>query len=306
MENANRLETIETTDIQSLKWTLRKKEQRNVISAYIHDEQFERAAKLKNCGTKVVFAHDSRNIRRVVHANFCRDVLCPVCNWRKSIKVRENLEQIYSVLEGQGYYFLHLTLTIQNPEVINGSIDFLKNSFRRLSRSKWWKSKFDGYFNHIEITWSEKGGWHPHYHVLVATRIPCPLSEKQYYQWSDELSQLWQSITGNSFITKISKGDFNEVCKYVTKFSNFEGRCENIIALSREVAGRRLYSRGGVFRGVDIEPDTLTDDIDELDIVMYEYCKWDYKLGKYVSEFLTPEEFRKKQKIGGFGFASSG
>lgn len=297
MPALNRLETIEITDIsiqndiiQRMKFNQRKKEQKSFVRAFYIDEQFERSAKIKNCGSELIFSY-GRDRKSLAHANFCKDALCPMCAWRKSIKMRENLSSIYDHLEAQGYYFLHLTLTIENPPKLEGSIDFLKNCFRRLSRSKWWKSKFDGYFYRIEITWSEKGGWHPHIHCLVATRFKCPLSESMYLDWSDELSNLWLRITGNSYITKISSGNFNEVCKYVTKFSLFEGRSDLIIEMAREISSRRMISRGGVFRGVDIEPD-LTDEVD-FEPEYYEICKYNEKKCCYESVFMTPAEFDK-------------
>ncbi|WP_235803145.1 protein rep, partial [Ligilactobacillus acidipiscis] len=71
----------------------------------------------------------------------CKKRLCPLCNWRKSMKNSSQLKQIIAeavVREPKGR-FLFLTLTVKNAysaEELKSSLRALTKAFGKLSRYK--------------------------------------------------------------------------------------------------------------------------------------------------------------------------
>ena len=75
-----------------------------------------RMESLKTCADKVVFNIASDGRRKLAVANFCRVRLCPMCNWRRSMKLFSQVSAITdTIMERQdGTRFIFLTLTVRN------------------------------------------------------------------------------------------------------------------------------------------------------------------------------------------------
>lgn len=209
---------------------------------------------------------------KLFSANFCRDRLCPMCSWRRSLKVFGQVSRIMDVI-GDQYKFLFLTLTIPNctaddlPETLDG----LMSSFRRLMRYKR-LSFVKGFFRALEITRNKVNGtYHPHFHCILA--VPLTYGKKQYVKHSEWLD-LWRKACKDSSITQvdirvvkdksgnISDGEFSksmksavaEVAKYPLKDSEYliPGNPaltdDTVGTLSSALHHRRLVAYGGVFK----------------------------------------------------------
>ena len=75
---------------------------------------YRRADRVAQCGSEIEFGILQDGSKKLVKANFCRDRLCPMCNWRRSLKLYSQVSQVMDVLESEGYCFLFLTLTLRN------------------------------------------------------------------------------------------------------------------------------------------------------------------------------------------------
>lgn len=163
-------------------------------------ESFERLNKMRKaeavryCGTSLKFArcpngHESR----LKWASFCRVRLCPMCAWRRSLKVANQVKLIaHAAAQQFRGKWLFLTLTCKN---VNGSglteqLDILTVSFRRLFQRKVFRDNVLGFFRSLEVTRNAVDGtYHPHLHVLLFVK-PSYFSGRNYIK-TEEWSTLW-------------------------------------------------------------------------------------------------------------------
>lgn len=256
----------------------KKKDSLMLTDLYVRIGEEKRALRVNDCGQFLEFAHEIDPVTgslsekgRLVHANFCRDVLCPMCSWRKSLK---QIAQISSVLQHETirgkYKYLMLTLTIPNVPYNNLSdgIDILLSGFDKLMHWKKYKSVIKGYFRSLEITVNEKTRtFHPHLHVMLL--VPLSYNPRSVsYLSHDEILQDWRDVCDDQRITQIdirlaynphqsdmpSGSDYTieaaalELAKYAAKVPV---RCyvpEVIVPLLRSLRHRRTVSFGGVMK----------------------------------------------------------
>lgn len=313
---SHRLETIETYDI---KWKKYKSNAKVIYMAYAEAGFMGRANMVKHCGKELIFGVDAESVRRLLTANFCRDPLCPLCSWRKSVKRYHELQSYVQTLQDKlDYeYFLHITFTLKNSIEIDGTLSRLWGSWRKLNRRKWFKELFAGYYVSVEYTYNKKEGWHPHLHVLVAFKKgviegtckgTMPFNRVCWFALSDFFSEEWQSITGDSFVVGVKGAKHvHELTKYITKAETFKGAggSERVIALFEEIQGRRLYAKGGIFRGlkVDFEPDddlVGPEEIKKLYMTV-EVWKWDKDSHSYKIKTVRTEDFFSDKRSRGSG-----
>lgn len=193
-----------------------------VFQKYTNDDKSNYNA-LKNCGTYLTFNEDYN----LVAANFCRQRICPMCQYRKSIKQFVQMYEVVKALEDK-YRFLHLVLTIPNAndgQELVDSIRFLYKSYNKLFSYKCVKSTIKGALRCCEVSYNyEKDTFHPHLHILLAV-LPSYFNDSQRYIKYDKWVQLWQKACNSETpyqvsIRAIKKGDYcgvAEVCKYCVK-----------------------------------------------------------------------------------------
>lgn len=170
-----------------------------------------RAQGLHSCGTYLEFGwHRENNKTRLHYANFCKGRICPMCGWRRSLKLYGQLSKIVDCLVDEGRYsFVFMTLTVKNVpmERLSGCIDEMMAAFRKLFQRKTLPSSqgkkglpnpvFElskGFFRSLEITVNEKGECHPHFHVLIAVDRDYYTSDK--FLKTEELAQVWKAFLG--------------------------------------------------------------------------------------------------------------
>jgi len=334
------VQTIETNDISKEmdkrkeiekrvdeKWEVYKKQSKLIVRAFAGQGYFKRASKIRDCGKNLVFALNIQHERKLKSAMFCKDVMCPVCNWRRSIKRKMELEKHINVLQYKGFThthadkththivkdFSHVTFTLKSTFDIEGTVNRLWQSWRKLQRRAWYKKMFLGAYCSIEYTYNDSNGYHPHLHCLLAwndewvSKFKCggkfPVKLKCWQDLTNFLiKDEWEKITGDSRVVNVknkTKKSLHEVTKYITNFKNlFNGADggERVIEMAKELKGRRKYQVSGCFRNMDINEDDLIH-IDEEkfayeDIVGYEEWIWDDKLNHYHKYFFTKEEYQ--------------
>lgn len=262
-----------------------------------------RANRMFDCGNYLEFRL-SQEKKKLVRANFCKDRLCPMCNWRRSLKIFGQVSEIMDYLQGQ-YRYLFLTLTVRNcpgeqlPDVLNG----MQAGWANVIKQKRFKSAVAGSFRAAEITRNFDTGWyHPHYHVVLAVR---PSYFHKGYISQAEWSEMWRQACGLKYtpVCDIRKVIGNEkaaaeVSKYAVKGSDIlHGDMDEISQTVRvflqSLSGRRLCSFTGVLREarkqlqlddvesgdlVHVESDQLRDDVASV-IVRYKWACGAYVLG---------------------------
>lgn len=226
----------------------------------------KKSARVGSCGSFLQFGLYDDNSVHLHSANFCKDVLCPVCAWRKSLKLYSEVYKCVSELK-KTHQFIFVTLTLKNckSDDLKATISLLGKAYTKLMRKK--RMKFvQGAFKALEITYNGKTGeFHPHLHLIWAV-------SQDYFQSSDylkteELVSLWQSSLGCDyaplcFIEKIKpnqrkgKDELSaavaEVAKYPVKASDFlsyDDKTNDFVVhtLSSALTSKRMFEFYGCF-----------------------------------------------------------
>ena len=155
--------------------------------------------KTKDCGNYLEFLEKVNSKGKIVEkklyqAYFCKGRLCPMCNWRRSLKLCSQLNDIITVArtEEPKLRYLFLTLTSKNVEGENleDEINKLNKSFAKLKRRKEVKAVVEGYFKVVEVTYnSDEDTYNPHLHILLAVRST--YFNRNYIK-QDRWTKLWQ------------------------------------------------------------------------------------------------------------------
>lgn len=181
-------------------------------------------------------------------------------------------QKVETVMAGEGSALIPalVTLTIKNGHDLPERLAHLKRAWssmlsaarkgkagkERHARIEW--NKVAGSVRAIEVTKSEKHGWHPHIHCFVLLR--------DYIDYH-ALSAEWKGITGDSWSVGIKKCEHGivpgliETLKYCTKLSELPNA--DILHVWRCAKGSRFTDPQGLLRGVP-EPDIDQDDADGL------------------------------------------
>ncbi len=273
------------------------------ISTELNKNYFlNKAILVKNCGTILTFKQFIDSSLKLHSANFCKVRLCPMCTWRRSLKIFGQVSKIMDYFEKNfEYKYIFLTFTVKNisSHLLSSELDNLFKAFKRLMRKKELKNISKGFFRCLEITHNwERDDYHPHFHVIMAVN-------KSYFKKSDKYltqkkwTELWQSCLKVNYIpvvdvrvvkpdivnNKSYKTSIAEVAKYTVKsndyllntkdiknkklISYFENRTdEAVMTLDRALQNRRLVAFGGKFKEVHKKlnlDDTVNGDLINLD-----------------------------------------
>lgn len=197
--------TILTKKNDPHKFTDRKK-QSFKISQILGDAGYDKLSHdMQLCGTKLQFAEcREHQIKKLFFANFCNRRICPMCQWRRSLKLRQQLKQVActALKREPRSHFLMLTLTVKNVpgQELSETITSMFSAWQKLRQRKIVKKVLKGYFLSLEVTYNkERDDFHPHFHVLLWTP---PSYFKKHYIKRDTWLKMWQESTGDHSITQ--------------------------------------------------------------------------------------------------------
>lgn len=225
-----------------------------------------KAERLASCSTFLQFKLYADGSKKLASMNSCHVRLCPICSWRRSLKVYSNIRQVteYLTAKEQRRYVL-VTLTVPNcsSEELSGVLDGMFKAFNRFNQLKAIKTAFTGFYRALEITRNcnpmskSFGTYHPHFHCLFSVKKSYFTS--RYYLSKDKIAELWQHSyrSDKELVCHIEKvrGDLAKSCAEVAKYSV---KSSDIIVpedlmltsdiaqtLDRALERRRLISYGG-------------------------------------------------------------
>lgn len=287
----------------------------------------KRAQQLYDCGTFLEFKKYLDNSMKLNHANFCKVRMCPMCAWRRSLKIFGQVSQIMNKLvENNQYQFLFLTLTVKNcnSDDLSYLLDKMSDAFNKLTHRKLFKDNIKGYFRALEVTHNVNkhsisfDTYHPHFHVILV--VNRSYFHKDYIK-QDEWVDMWQSCLKIDYkpivdIRKIDDSDNNishvvaETAKYTVKDTDVLNADEDLMdrtlkTFDNSLAYRRLIGLGGVFKEIsqELQLDDMTDgdlvntDNDtlnsELEYVIVRY-KWNVGFFNYAEYDIDTFEYLKE------------
>lgn len=261
------------------------------------------SVKLEGCGSRLLFRHYYTVDKVRLHAAyFCKKhLLCPLCAIRRGAKmVKAYMDRLHVILADKPTLKPYLvTLTVKDGEDLAERFKHLSRSVQLLHKARVTPRMYSEACKADGAVWSyefkrgkNSGLWHPHVHAVWLCETPPD---------QEALASQWKAITGDSHIVDVRpfhEGQdvvegFLEVFKYAVKFSdlplddNWQGY--------QTLAGKRLISSFGVFRGVDV-PEELTDEgLDDLPYVELMY-RFVYGVGYSFVGMAGPNERPDKEK----------
>ncbi|KDE25551.1 Rep [Bacillus safensis FO-36b] len=253
----------------------------------------KKAEKVCDCAECLAFKRDRETGRlRLYQAYFCKVRLCPMCAWRRSLKIAYHNKLI--VEEANRQYkpaWVFLTLTVKNVEGdhLKQIITDMMQGFRKLFQYKKVKSGTLGFFRALEITKNhEENTYHPHFHVLIPVKRSY-FTGKSYIKQA-EWTSLWkramkldytpivhvQRVKGKKGIDAEAiekevreameeQKAILEISKYPVKDTDVirgnevtEENLDTVYYLDGALASRRLIGYGGILKEIHQELN-LTD-----------------------------------------------
>lgn len=245
------------------------KEMNEYLSVAYEDVDERKAERLKTCALKLSFAVKSNGEKKLVGAWFCRVRLCPVCTWRRSLKVAAQMHQIlYAIGKDKKQAYIFLTLTQKNVtgDQLSDEITKVIHGFNSLTREPKLKSAVNGYYRSIEVTHNVDPNspsydtYHTHIHALLAVDPNYFLGKK--YIKHDEWIALWKKVMKLDYDPSVHvqriKGNtakaISEVAKYAVKPEDYilpldwDLTVDTVRILDAALHNRRFISFGGIFK----------------------------------------------------------
>lgn len=216
-------------------WKERKESTLDLAASYkrIGSNKYYRVL---DCSTFLEFRLTVSSDLKLTNANFCKVRLCPMCSWRRSLKIFGQVSRVMDyVEENYNYRYIFLTLTVKNcyGEDLRDTLDLMTKSFNKLSERKAFKQAVKGYFRSLEITYNKKDNtYHPHFHMILAVNKNY-FTDDRVYLSQEKWTNLWQSVLQVDYIPivhvkKIKEDDnegfgkaVSETAKYTVKSEDF-------------------------------------------------------------------------------------
>ena len=234
-----------------------------------------------SCGDTLQFIQNQDGNLKLYQAYFCKNKLCPMCNWRRSMKYSYQTSRIVdeAIKQSPKGRFLFLTLTVKNVEgqALNSTISQLTKSFDRLFKRAKVQRNLLGYLRSVEVTHNENDKtYHPHIHVLMMVR-PSYFQSKKDYITQKEWSDMWSQSLKVDYVPMIDirtvketgkglRGAVLGTAKYPTKPIKFDVENKQVVDdLYNGLYRKRQLGYGGLFK--TIKKQLQLDDVESGDLV---------------------------------------
>ena len=257
------------------------KKMKNELLAVAYDEiNPKKALRLRMCATELTYAHIDGKAK-LVGADFCRVRLCPMCGWRRSLKVAAQTITIVDAIKADHRItYILLTLTMRNcePHELDGAITALLRAYNKLTNTDDYKAAVKGSMRTVEVTHNiEKDTYHPHIHALLAVK-PDYFRSKSYIT-QERWTELWQRVLKADYVPIVDvrkvRGQTGkaiaEVAKYAVKDSDYIIPDDwnmtevTVRVLDAALANRRFVAYGGLLK--DYHKKLNLTDADKADLV---------------------------------------
>lgn len=306
-------------------WKLHKQENLQLVKIYKMTKEKKlnlisdsRLFDLEHCADTLLFVENEERKRKLKQANFCRVRLCPVCQWRRSLKMFGQVQAITNKIleQDKSTRFLFATFTVKNVDAENleTCINILNNKFLYLvSRNKTFapakklKQNLLGYLKAVEVTYNSKDKtYHPHLHVIFAVKSTF-FKNSSNYMTKKEWIELWQKALNVDYkpqtdirVIKTNTGKaVAEVAKYPVKTAPIlslpdDEAVEVLKTLTFCLHKKRFVSYGGIFKtikqelklqDVETDKDLVNTDIEQqerFNAVTAVLFKYNFKFGCYI------------------------
>lgn len=236
--------------------------------------------RVQTCGDLLRFIRREDGSLKLYQAYFCKNKLCPMCNWRRSMKYSYQTSRIVdeAIKQEPRARFIFLTLTVKNVagNDLNQTLSSLTQSFDRLFRRAKVKKNLIGYLRSVEVTHNElTNEYHPHIHVLLMLKT-------SYFKGGNYISQeewgdMWSQSLKVDYVPMVDvravkekekglRGAILETAKYPTKPFKLEMENKQVVDdLYNGLYRKRQLGYGGLFKV--IKKQLALDDAENGDLI---------------------------------------
>lgn len=293
--NVNKQTKKEQSFGESEKYTKKwqyKKEQALKMSEKMYCAGYDRRAeRMAECSdiVQLQYCHDCDSYQ-VKRANLCRDKLCPICNWRLSLRrmmsmmsIIDDYTENYVPFTPRGAYYL-ITLTVRNciPNELSNTMDKMYKVYNRIMQRRTIKPKIYAWVKAVEYTYNaDTDTIHPHYHILMDAELSAATDIIKYWTSDKEIdaepqAQNISCCTAKDLGTNSDELNENminrdsiiraamEVSKYICKSSDLLAMpIQTLKSVAEQLNGKRMTSLGGEWRKIahrlSIDMDSIGD-----------------------------------------------
>lgn len=231
----------------------------HLLSLAYEDVNPRKAARLRECAAWVQFEVQPDASKRLKKANFCRVRLCPMCAWRRSLKIYSHVRRIMDGMETErDYRYIFLTLTVRTCQGadLQNTIDGMMAAWNRLSGYSLVRRAVKGWYRGLEIThdteplisrkryrtnpkYYKSMGlnvgdanpnydlYHPHFHCVLAVN-PSYFTGKEYLShenwvelWRKSMRLDYDPVADVRRVSGNTAKDVAEVAKYAVKDGDY-------------------------------------------------------------------------------------
>jgi len=264
-------------------WREKRLRTETVAKGWALAGQLDKARRCQDCGTWLVFGEcPGDGTKYLVGANFCKQRLCPLCAWRRSMKLTAEVSAVLHLAAERWpeRAYVMLTLTQRNVpgEELAHEVSRVLDGWSKLHQRREFR-EVAGWLRTLEVTYNaESGTWHPHLHVLLQVT---PSYWGRGYVSHAKWVALWRAVMALDYDPSVEVHRVRqrastdalgaaaaEVGKYTVKDSDMAGNTpqeasERLLVLDEALAGRRLVAWGGDLRRIakELEAETVEDDL---------------------------------------------
>lgn len=308
------------------KWDLHKQNNLKLVELYKQAIKInpsvispKRLQDLADCASQLEYLQDAEGNKKLYKTYFCRVRLCPMCQWRRSLKLFSQVSKITDYINQQQnnqVRYLFITLTqknccgselVQEINKINKSFSLLVDKTKRVQPATKFKKMLLGYIKSMEVTYNPKTKtYHPHLHCIFAV-------QEEYFNKANYINKntwraIWADLLKVDYLPQVNVQAIKparqqkavaELAKYPAKVSSILNlpqmqAVQVIIDLTTLCYKRRFVAFGGIFKKTkallklqDVEAENAdlvgAGNIKEFNYVARAIYKYNVKFGCYIS-----------------------
>jgi plasmid rolling circle replication initiator protein Rep len=226
-----------------------------------------KSSRLRECATWLKFRRVGAE-KKLQAMNCCRVRLCPVCTWRRSLRVYAHMRGIMAAMAKDKYRYIFVTLTIRNcsGDELSDTMTSMSKAWDLFMKYKPVKKAVKGYYRGTEVTHNLDyksecyDTYHPHFHCVFAVNESY-FTSRDYIKQAD-WAELWQKAMRldykpNVDVRRVKGADAKavaEAAKYTLKESDYlipddwDMTTKTVQLLDSAFEKRRFVAFGGVMK----------------------------------------------------------
>ncbi len=119
----------------------------------------------------ITVSRNEKGIKRFGNVVHCESVwVCPTCAYKKTMIRQEQIREIIKLHNNSGcsFYFVTLTVAHNSDDPLTVLLNRVQYAWKQITKERALKPLFHSanFIQSLEIRYSFKTGWHPHYHAV--------------------------------------------------------------------------------------------------------------------------------------------